>query len=239
MKRNLIKTFATAGAAALLLAACGDDGGSSADDGSGSDKSQDPVYAEIASWNACEVLDNLQPITDYMGIVGWGGTTAEGGEPGNSEIGNTLDPDSIGCNGLINLGKSEGAASGGEIQVAIIPTEGEEQSISTFEERVSAATSEGASEPEFEETEFGDPWDQGVLYSWLGNGMAESPNTQIIARDGQWLLQIELNYSADLGLRNTGEPSYQFTEDELHGWFVETYLPEINDIINSRITEVQ
>ncbi|GAB3994322.1 hypothetical protein GCM10029992_08360 [Glycomyces albus] len=138
MKRTLTKSFATAGAVALLLAACSDDSGSS-DDGNGSDEAQDPVYTEMTSWNACEVLDNLQPITDYMGIVGWGGTTAEGGEPGNSEIGNTLDPDSIGCNGLINLGDNQGTAAGGEITVSIVPTESEDAGASAYEERAASS----------------------------------------------------------------------------------------------------
>jgi hypothetical protein len=62
----------------------------------------------MASWNACEVLDNLQPITEYMGIEGYGSSTGTGGEPNSAKIGNTWDPKAIGCNDLIYLGSREG-----------------------------------------------------------------------------------------------------------------------------------
>ncbi|WP_199034297.1 hypothetical protein [Glycomyces salinus] len=236
MKRTLTKTFATAGAAALLLAACGEDSGSS-DDDNGSDEAQDPVYTEMTSWNACEVLDNLQPIADEMGIVGWGSTTAEGGEPGNSELGNTLDPDALGCNGLLNLGDNEGMGAGGELQVKIIPTEGEGEATAVFEERVSAAEGESSEWDEAASEEFSDPWDQGTVVSWLGD--TSQPNVEVIARDGQWVFHIDLYHTQDFGLRGGGEPSLAFSDDELNQWFVDTYLPEVSQTINDRIAEVQ
>jgi hypothetical protein len=211
--------------------------GSASDNGSEDAGGDDPVYAEMSSWNACEVLSNLQPITEYMGIQGYGSSTSPGGEPGNSEIGNTLDPDAIGCNGLIYLGESEGYASGGEIQVKIVPTESVDVATTSFEDRVAAAESAGSQGEGSESSEFADPWDQGAIVSWVGT--ADSPNVEVIARDGQWVFHIQLNYAEDLGLRNTGEPSYSFTADELNQWFVDTYLPEVNQTINDRIAEVQ
>ena len=237
MKRNLIKTFATAGAAALLLAACGDDGGSSADDGSGSDKSQDPVYAESASWNACEVLDNLQPITDYMGILGYGSSTDEGGEPGNSEIGNTLDPDAIGCNGIFYLGSYQDLGMSGEIQVKIVPAESEDQARSSYSDRLSSAEAEASGWDDIQSEEFGAPWDEGTLISWIGD--AENPTVEVVARDGQWVLHIVLYHNYDRGERVDDSPSLSFTPDERNKWLVETYLPEVHQAVNNRIAEVQ
>jgi hypothetical protein len=236
MKR-IAKTCTAAAAAALLLAACNSADGSSSSDDSSEAAGGDPVYTEMASWNACEVLDNLQPITEEMGIVGWGSSTAEGGEPGNSEIGNTFDPEAIGCNGLINLGQNDWTTGEGEIQVKIVPTEGDEQAATAFEDRLAAAESEAASNEDAATSEFADPWDQGALVSWTGNGGA--PNVEVVARDGQWVFHIQLNHNQDYGLENTGEPAFAFTDEELNQWFVETYLPQVNQTVNDRIAEVQ
>jgi len=243
MKRTLFKTFAATGAAALLLSGCSlfQRGEDTAGDGNGDgDGSDNAVYNEMTSWDACEVLNNLQPITDYMGIEGYGSSTSTGGEPSTAEIGNTWDPDSIGCNDLISISAADEYAStmgGGEIKVKIIPTESEDQATAAYEDRVGAAEAESAKGTDGTSEEFGDPWDQGTLVSWIGS--AESPNVEVIARDGQWVFHIQLNYGADFGLRNEGTPAYQFTSDDLNQWFVDTYLPEANQAVSDRIAEVQ
>ncbi|MEU6246479.1 hypothetical protein [Glycomyces sp. NPDC047010] len=234
MKR-FAKTAAAAGAAALLLAACNgaDEPSGDATDGGG----DDPVYAAMASWNACEVLGDLQPVTDYMGIVGWGASTSEGGLPGNSELGNTWDPDAMGCNGLFNLGDYEGYSMSGEFSVGIVPAESEEAAAAAYDERLSAIESDASAGQDLVQEEFGDPWDQGAAYSWVGD--ADQPYTQVIAQDGQWVFHIDLYHSNDYGLRGGGDPALAFTEDGLRQWFVETYLPQVNQTVNDRIAEVQ
>jgi hypothetical protein len=236
MKRTLFKASAAAGAAALLLTAC-DSSGSADDDASGDSASQDPVYTEMASWDACEVLNDLQPITEYMGIEGWGSITAQGGAPGNSEIGNTLDPDALGCNGMINLGDNEGMGAGGELNVKIVPAESEEGAVAAYEERIRTAEATSLEGENTKTSEFSAPWDQGAVYSWTGT--ASSPYLEVIAQDGQWVFHIQLNHDQDFGVRNGGEPALAFTDDELRQWFVDTYLPEVNQIVNDRIAEVQ
>lgn len=233
------KAFAAAGAAAFVLTGCGiisgeTEGSSTDDSGEGGD---DPVYTEMASWNACEVLNNLQPITDYMGIEGYGSSTSPGGEPGNSEIGNTLDPDAIGCNGLIYLGDLQGMGMSGEIQVKIVPTENEDDASTTYQERAAAAESAAATGTDVTSEEIGDPWDEGVLTSWIGE--ADTWNVQVVARDDQWVFHIDLYHSEDFGLEATGDPSFPFTVGERNQWLVDTYLPEVNQIVNDRIAEVQ
>jgi hypothetical protein len=235
MKHTTAKTLTAAAATALLLSACQQ--GSASDNGSEDAGGDDPVYAEMASWNACEVLNNLQPITDYMGIVGYGGSTAQGGEPGNSEIGNTLDPDAIGCNDLINLGSYEGLPMGGEIQVKIVPAESDEQAAAAYEDRVATAEAESAEWTDIKSEEFGDPWDQGTMISWIGD--AEQPHVQVIAQDGQWVFHIDLYHSTDMAVGTAGGQYLSFTPDERNQWFVDTYLPEVNQTINDRIAEVQ
>jgi hypothetical protein len=234
MKR-IASTFTAAVAAGLLLSACNSGGGTS-DDGS-EDTAENPVYAAMSAWNACEVLDDLQPVTDEMGIVGWGSITAEGGLPGNSEIGNTFDPEAIGCNGMLNLGDNEGLGAGGTLEVKIIPTESAEAAATVFDNRVTAAEGDAAEWGGGESQEFADPWDQGVLVSWIGD--ADQPFTEVIAQDGQWVFHIDLYHSTDFGIRNGGEPALAFTEDELHQWFIDTYLPTVNQTVKDKIAEVQ
>ncbi|WP_335990023.1 hypothetical protein [Glycomyces sp. MUSA5-2] len=228
------KLCIAAAAAGLGLSACNATGGATDD---GSDAAEDPVYTAMSAWNACEVLDDLQPITNEMGIVGWGSITAEGGSPGNSEIGNTFDPEAIGCNGMLNLGDNEGLGAGGEIEVKIIPTESPEAAAAVFASRVSGAEGDAAEWGGAESQEFGDRWDQGTLLSWTDG--AEQPNTQVIAQDGQWVLHIDLYHSTDFGIRNGNEPALAFTEDELHQWFIDTYLPSVHQTVNDTIAEAQ
>jgi hypothetical protein len=240
MKRTILKTFAATGAAAMILSGCSlfDRDSETSGDTSGEDSGSDnAVYNEMASWDACEVLDNLQPITDYMDIQGYGSSTATGGEPGNSEIGNTFDPEAIGCNGLIYLGSYEGLPMNGEIQVKLVPAESEEQATTAYEDRVSAAEAESAQGTDAKSEEVGDPWDQGTLVSWIGD--AEQPFVQVIARDGQWVLHIDLYHSTDMGTGTAGGQFLPFTPDERNQWLVDTYLPEVNQIVNDRIAEVQ
>lgn len=234
MKR-IATTFSAAGAAALVLAGC-DAGDASSENGS-ADTGDDPVYAAMTSWDACEVLGDLQPVTDEMGIVGWGSSTAEGGAPGSSEFGNTLDPEAIGCNGLFNLGPNDWTTGEGEISVKIIPTQDEDAATAAYEERLAAAESEAAANEDAATTELADPWDQGAVVSWTGTGSA--PNTEVIAQDGQWVFHIQLNHNQDYGLENSGEPAFAFTDEALDQWFAETYLPQVNQTVNDRIAEVE
>lgn len=236
MKNSITKTLTAAAAAALLLAGCSE-GGDTGDDATEEGGENTAVYNEIASWNACEILNNLQPITDEMGILGYGSSTAEGGEPGNSELGNTFDPDAIGCGGLFYLGENEGLGGEGEIRVKIIPTDTDEDATAAFEERLSAAESDAAANEDAATTEFSDSWDQGALVSWAGAGSA--PWLDVIAREGQWLFQIQLNHTQDYGLGAGGDPAFTFTDAELNEWLVSTYLPDVNQAINERLTEVQ
>ncbi len=240
MRHACFKAFAATGAAALLLTAC--NSGGDTDDGSGDTASQNPVYAEMSTWDACEVLDDLRPITEYMDIKGYGSSTSEGGEPGSSELGNTFDPDAMGCGNLIYLGSLEGASGdsygmSGEIKVKIVPTENEDQATTTYEDRAASAESEASEWTEVTTEEFTTPWNEGIIVSWIGD--ADQPNVEVVARDGQWVFHIQLYHTNDFGLRGGGEAALAFTDDELNQWFIDTYLPEVNQIVNDRIAEVQ
>jgi len=239
MERTLFKTAAATGAAVLLLSGCSlfQRGEDTAGDGNGENGSDNAVYNEMASWNACEVLNNLQPITEYMGIQGYGSSSATSGEPGNSELGNTWDPDAIGCNGLFNLGSYEGLPMGGEIQVKIVPTESEEAAKAAYDERVAAAEAESAEWTDVKTEEFSEPWNQGTMVSGIGD--AEQPHVHVIAQEGQWVFHIDLYHSTDMGEGTAGGQYLSFTPDERNQWFVDTYLPEVNQVVNDRIAEVQ
>jgi hypothetical protein len=231
------KTCTAAAAAALALSAC-NAGGDSSGDGS-DDTAEDPVYAAMATWNVCEVLDNLQPITDEMGIEGWGGTNAEGGDPGPSELGNTFDPDAMGCGSLLNItssGDYVNFGGGGELKVKLVPTESADQAATAYDSRASSAQGAGSAEANFFESPLAGDWDQGVLYGWSGS--ADAHYLEVIGQSGQWVLHIQLNYDQNFG-EEDGEPAYRFTSDELEQWFAETYAPEVEQTVNAKIAEVQ
>lgn len=238
MKRTPFKAFAVTSAAVVLLSGCGLLGG---DDSSGDDSGENgggnAIYEAMTTWDACEVLNNLQPITDYMGIQGYGSSRSPGGEPSTAKFGNTLDPESIGCNDLIYLGEVSGIGMSGEIKVKIVPSEGDTQAMATYEDRVSAAESKASQWDDATSVEFAEPWDEGTMVSWTGD--TSQPNVQVIARDGQWVFHIDLYHTQDYGLRGGGEPALSFTDADLNQWFIDTYLPEVNQIVHDRIAEVQ
>ena len=235
MKRTLFKSLAATGAAALLLSGCGllgDD--ASGDDTGGDNDGGNAVYDAMTTWDACEVLDNLQPIADHIGIQGFG--SSAGGEPSTAKIGNTWDPESIGCNNLIYLGSWRGFAVDGEIKVKIVPMEGETQAVTTYNDRVSIAEGRSAGGTDAQIEEFGDPWDDGTMISWVG--AANANYVEVIGRDGQWVFHIDLNYSKDPGA-DSGEPILPVTSEEANRWFVDNYPPEVTQIVNDRIQEGQ
>lgn len=232
--RLAAKTATAAAALLLALTACSEDAGSNGGTGDGG---EDPVFAAMKTWDACEVLNNLQPITEFMGIEGYGSTTSAGGEPATRAYDTTWYPDAIGCGHLINLGDNSGTVGGGELAVSIVPAESEDAAASLFAERSAAAEAAMADDTDPGTTEIGDPWVEGALYA--STGTAGSSNLQVIALSGQWVFHIDVNYEQDYGLVNTGEPAFGFTNDELHQWLIDTYLPEVNQAVNDRIAEVQ
>ncbi|MEU6859023.1 hypothetical protein AB0B28_09170 [Glycomyces sp. NPDC046736] len=234
MNPAFARTLAAAGAAALLLSGCAVFERASAEP----EEEVDPVYAEMAAWDACEVLDNLAPITEYMGIEGYGSSTSGGRDwPSTMKIGNTWDPGAIGCNDLIYLGSIEGLGMSGEIKVKIVPSENENLSKTQYFERVASAEMSSAKWDDVKTETFNGPWDEGTMISWVG--AAENPEVEVIAREGQWLFHIQLYHNYDRGERIGREPSFPFTIEERNRWFVDTYLPEVNQTINDKLAEVQ
>lgn len=248
MKQPLAVAFAAA-FTVTALAACG------ADDRPGT-QPQDPVYADMITWDMCEVLDNLQPITDTMGIEGYGSLTAPGGEPGTRRHGNTWDPDLVNCGQLINLGSLETddgsrLSVNGEIKVGIVPNKTAEWAATVYEERLGRATGSLSDDDTsvVAEHEVGEPWDEGVQlvgrdHTWNskkeeGLAPAGQHRLEMIARDGQWVFHLSLYYSQDWAEGTKYDPVFDFTVEELNQWFLNAYLPEVNQIVNDRVAEAQ
>jgi hypothetical protein len=109
--------------------------------------------------------------------------------------------------------------------------------MATYADRVLTAEAESAQWTDAKSEEFGDPWDEGTMVSWIGD--VDQPHVEVIARDGQWVFHIDLYHSEDFGLDVGRDASLPFTPDERNQWFVDTYLPEVNATVNDRIAEVQ
>ena len=134
--RNPVAT-ATAGLAVLALAGCNVLGDDSSDDGMGSDSKASPVADEMRSWEPCEVLEGLQPIIDFMGIVE---VDSSDGELAGAMHGDGMDGEALTCFGLVVVSEyetiyDETKSNGGEISVGIIPWDTEEEAELSYEER--------------------------------------------------------------------------------------------------------
>lgn len=230
MARGMTKAMTGLGVAALLLAGCsageGDNAGENGDGSNGSD----PVATEMRSWDPCEVLENLQPIVDYMGITEFT-ATADPTVPDSAGFGEaTLDPDALVCGAGIELAEIGPNMSGsGLLRVSIVPLDNEEQATESYASRAPNAVGP----VELANEAFGDPWDEGILLATSEESGA-TDYLDLVARDGQWIIQIEIQYTGDYNAKNGMEPSYPFTNDELYQWFAETYLPAVNQTVNDR-----
>jgi hypothetical protein len=247
-KKQLLITISTVAFTVITLTACG----TAEEPNDNPDAaSPDPVYADMVTWDMCEVLDDLQPITDQMGIEGYG-SAHPGGNPGSRRHGNTWDPDLVNCGQLIYLGSLEtddGYRYGvnGEIKVGVAPAKSAEWAATIYEERVGRARGSLSDEDTvvLVEHEIGAPWDEGVQivgrdYAWKSDrekGLDPSGQhrLEMLARDGQWVFHISLYYSRDWAEGTKYEPIYDFTVEDLNRWFRDSYLPEVHQAVNDRI----
>ncbi|WP_205326014.1 hypothetical protein [Glycomyces sp. YM15] len=229
MARGTIKAMAGLGMTALLLAGCSPDGDNGDGNGNGPEGG-DPVATEMRSWEPCEVLDNLQPFIDFMGITEFSTSPGEY-IPDSAGYGEaSLDPDAIICGANIVLPDvTEGTSGRGVLTVKIVPLDNEEQAIESYNGRAPNAVGP----VENIRSEIGDPWDEGVLLSTVEESGA-TEYVDVVARDGQWVFQVELQFTGDFYAQDGGEPAYPFTNDELYSWLVDTYLPAVNQTVNDR-----
>ena len=122
MARGTIQAMAGIGVIALLLAGCSPDDGDDGGENSNGSDGGDPVASEMRHWEPCEVLENLQPFTDFMGITKFT-STAEADTPDSAGFGEaSLDPDAIICGAGIELPDVSPNTSGtGVLTVKIVP----------------------------------------------------------------------------------------------------------------------
>ncbi|WP_133884111.1 hypothetical protein [Glycomyces sp. NRRL B-16210] len=234
MTRGILKAMAGAGATVLLLSACSGDGsesnGTDGDSGGG-----DPVASEMRSWEPCQILGDLQPIVDFMGIKEFTATVSGTDAPDSAGWGeSTLDPEALVCGAGIDLGPIDNMPANGTLSVKIVPLEDEAQAEESYGLRVAA--SEGQGDVETARIDIGDPWDEGVLISSAKESGA-TDYLNVVARDGQWVLHIDLDYTGDYNALQGNEPDYQFTKEELQQWLIDTYLPEVNATVNDNASE--
>lgn len=231
MTRRAIKAMVGSVALAILSGACvqkGDGGG----DGN-SHKEIDLVVTDMRSWDACEVLDDLQPFADFLGVEEFTATVSGGNRPDSTAWGkSSRDPDGVVCGAGIDLGSIGGMPAVGGLLVSIVPAESEQQAQDFYDERASWIDGNGVLE--LARKDIGDPWELGILLA----KSAESGATEyvsVVAREEQWAIYISLSFTGDYSAQNGGEPDYQFTNEELHGWLIDTYLPGMHQAINDRI----
>lgn len=239
-------SIAAVGITALLASACSEDGGDAdpTEESGGS-----AVAEEMRTWDACEVLDNLQPIFDYMQIEGVRG----GDSLSSSPWGSGMDQQATTCNGLVTVNTfplSDGATSSneGELWVSIIPWDTEDGAKASYIER-SVDDQEGLHEQsstleELDRIDLGSEWDEGVLIVTQDD---QSNNLTAIARDGEWLLYVYIHYNIDDGVtyynqnpelhegKTEEDFAYPFSDEDLQQWVVDEYIPSVHQTITDRI----
>jgi hypothetical protein len=249
--RNAVLAFA-ASSALFALAGCGALGGGEGDDGDNGTEGS-PVGDEIRSWDPCEVLDNNQPIVDFMQIPE---INSPDGKFTSAPYGEGLDAQALTCGGLVIASTYKEELYGdditneGEVSVGIIPWDTEEDAELSYEERTGPdqdrRAESGAGFKFTGEEELAGDWDQGKLF------VAEDDQSyyyDAYIRDGQWLLWVSIDFNKDNAivfyeanqdfLDGPLEDylSYPFTNDELQQWLINEYVPQTHESLSARIPQ--
>lgn len=236
IRRGRGPTAIVALAAATLLALVGCGGPEDyepglVDDGIDTD-SEVGSYSVMAEWDGCTALQDIQPVVDYMGIVGWGSLgLVTAGIPGG------LDGEAFNCGGHAELPSYHLSNSvverkelpgSGWIDVGVIPWDSDEEATESFAERVtmlqdSLATG-GTEYTNVLEGAFPEPGDWDETYYYAGN-TSTGYGFHAIARQGDLVLYVFIDYIQDFGTQMDDEPAYPFTDAELVAWVLGDYMP--------------
>jgi hypothetical protein len=198
----------------------------------------DPVLTEMRTWQGCDVAEDLQPIADFMGIKEW--TSTGQGKPDSVKPGEAnMDPDAMICGaGIVLDDIGEDLSGRGMLHVKVVPTPSEQLATTSYDARAKNTTDFHTKDKNVEvaKIEFDQPWDAGILYAAEEETGATS-YVNVVARDGQWLMEIELSFTSDFGRQDGQEPAYPFSNEELHQWLIETYLAETHAAIEKKLAD--
>lgn len=235
VKMTTAKAVAGISAAAALVAGCA----AEADGQAGGSGDFDPVLTEMRTWQGCEVADDLQPFVDFMGIKEWN-STKTGEKPDSVRAGEAnMDPDAMICGAGIELDEvSDGTSGRGMLKVKVVPTPNDRLATASYDSRVKSITDFHTRNESVEvaRIDFDQPWDRGFLYAAQEESGATS-YVGVVARDGQWLIEIEISFTGDFGRQAGGTPAYPFSDAELHQWLIEAYLADTHTAIEERLAE--
>jgi hypothetical protein len=229
---TLIKSLALAGAAGLLLAGCGGgdtppsgstDGGG---DGSTGGTTAGSSFSVMEDWEGCEAFDDLQPIQDYMGVVGLGSSGLV-----TSKIGAGLDGEAFTCEAMADLAPYEDAGreypGNATITVGGVPWNSEDEATENFQSRVTqlkdSIETDGTERTNVQEGELEGDWDESYLYTgqdtshWYINA---------IGRKGDLVVYTFLYYTEDPGVMFGAEPTLPFTHEEIIPWVANDYMSQ-------------
>lgn len=250
MKLASARLVALGGAVAMFAAGCGAMGGNDdGDDPTSGESEANPLAEEMRAWpGGCDVLDNLQPIVDYMQIE-----EIDGGSLNNNAWGEGMDGEALTCNGLVTVStweRIDGSVNenDGELWGGIVPWENEDQAKESYVDRtqddVEDLQSQDSSLEVVNTIELGSEWDEGQLIAMQNERGNHS--LLMVGRDGQWLFFAEVNYSVDTGEQIYSERSdqlpgtiedyaYPFEDEALQQWLATDYASAVNQSINDRI----
>jgi hypothetical protein len=226
-------------AAAPLLTGCG--GPTPPVPGANGDHNPDgpPVeigsYSVMADWTGCEVLDDLAPLKEFMGVTHWGdnGLTS-------LDIPSGMDGEAYSCiaflaglpaytsvSDVTGTRIWEGTAN---IDVSVAPWDSPEEAEQNFTERVDqylwALETGGTEYTDVTEGEIAGDWDQSYRYTGTSS---TSFVFRAIVRTGDLVFYIFIDYTHDPGVQHETGAVYPFTNEELTAWALDEYLPAVRD----------
>ncbi|GAA2269439.1 hypothetical protein GCM10009853_023740 [Glycomyces scopariae] len=232
-KLTLIKGFAAVGAAGLLLSGCGGDElpGSSGNGDSDSDSSGSGSYSVMAEWDGCPALGDIQAIHDYMGVTDWGSNGLT-----SSDIPSGMDGEAFNCGAVLaelavfhqdNEATADRDIPGtANIDVGVAPWDSDSEATENFQTRVeqlkTALETGGTEYSDVQEGEFEGDWDE--TYYYAGRS-ADGFLMDAIARKGDIVIYVFIDYSNDPAVVAGEDPVYPFTDQEFTDWVLNEYLP--------------
>ncbi|MFD0556156.1 hypothetical protein FB566_1388 [Stackebrandtia endophytica] len=243
---RLTAVGAVFGVVATLAAGCNGLGGGPSDDGDSVART-DP-YVIVSLWKGCDVLDDLNPIQQFLGVESVNEYGLMDSDPSLAERpscqGQFIMPAFLLNEGTESEKQWAGNAS---LSVSITPKKTDDEASTDYQSMIDQLHGSGSEMQDAQEGELAGDWDESYLLA--GDG-GTNYNIYAFARHENWWIRAIINVSPDPGRdeyerRPEAYPgssademaAYQFTMPELVDWVTNQYFPDTEAALVTRIAD--